>query len=688
MIRSLRAAPVTVPCAVAILVLAWWAADSSGYALTTWAPGTLLVVALVGLALVIVPGGWRDAPRAVQVAVGALGAFTVWSYATILWAGGKGDALEGANRTLLYLALFVLFALWRQRGETAALLLGLWTGAVLIVAVVIVARIAAGGHEEALFYADRLSAPAGYPNAAAAALLMALWPALALAGASRVNPLVRGALAGGAVVVAGLALLCQSRGSILAVPLTAIAFLVVLPGRLRHLVLLLAVAAGVAVAAGGLLDLTDALTSAVAAGHPVGTGVARHAMQGLLLGAAGVAIVVAAVSVVLARRPPRPSVAARARQAGVLAAAVLAFSVVAGGLVVAGNPIARLDSAWTSFKGGYADQQKGSRLSSGLGSNRYDFYRVALNSFARSPIGGIGADNFQQDYLARGRSPETPRYPHSVELRTLAQTGLIGTALLLVALAAAVTAALRAAYAGRAAGAAAAAGALGVFAYWFVHGSADWFWEFAGLGGPAFALLGLACGLAPRRRPAGEHDLRASEGRACVRGPSRGAAPTARGRLGVAAVAVWCVAAVLVVAGPWLAQRDVEAAGRVFAANPPQAYERLHRAARFNPLSDRPALIEGSVAVRVGDLERADRAFARALDRTQRGAYATLQRAALASAAGRREEALSLLRRSRSLAPRDPLAREATGIVRGGGRLDVANLNRRILLEADAFQGG
>ncbi len=687
MIRSLRAAPVTVPCAVAILVLAWWAADSSGYALTTWAPGTLLVVALVGLALVIVPGGWRDAPRAVRVAVGALGAFTVWSYATILWAGSKGDALEGANRTLLYLALFVLFALWRQRGETAALLLGLWTGAVLLVAVVIVVRIAAGGHEEALFYADRLSAPAGYPNAAAAALLMALWPALALAGASRVSPLVRGALAGGAVVVAGLALLCQSRGSILAVPLTAIAFLVVLPGRLRHLAVLVAVAAGVAVGVGGLLDLTDALTSAVAAGRPVGTGVARHAMQGLLLGAAGVAIVVATVSVVLARRPPRPSVAARAREAGVLAAAVLAFSVVAGGLIVAGNPLDRLDSAWTSFKGGYADQQKGSRLSSGLGSNRYDFYRVALDSFARSPVGGIGADNFQQDYLARGRSQETPRYPHSVELRTLAQTGLIGAALLLVALVAAVTAALRAAYAGRAAGAA-AAGALGAFAYWFVHGSADWFWEFAGLGGPAFALLGLACGLAPRRQPAGEPALRASEGRACVHGPSLVAAPTARGRLGVAAVAVWCVAAVLVVAGPWLAQRDVEAAGRVFAADPPQAYARLHRAARLNPLSDRPALIEGSVAVRVGDLERADRAFARALDRTPRGAYATLQRAALASAAGRREEALSLLRRSRSLAPRDPLAREATGIVRGGGRLDVANLNRRILLEADAFQGG
>ena len=35
------------------------------------------------------------------------------------------------------------------------------------------------------------------------------------------------------------------------------------------------------------------------------------------------------------------------------------------------------------------------------------------------------------------------------------------------------------------------AGAGGAALYWLVHGSADWFWEFAGLGGPAFALLGV-----------------------------------------------------------------------------------------------------------------------------------------------------------------------------------------------------
>ena len=104
----------------------------------------------------------------------------------------------------------------------------------------------------------------------------------------------------------------------------------------------------------------------------------------------------------------------------------------AGGLVAVGNPVDRLDSAWHSFKGGYDDNTgSGSRLTSGLGSNRYDFYRVALDVFADHPIAGVGADNFFQDYLVRGDSYETPRNPHDLALRTLPQTGIVGALLLL-----------------------------------------------------------------------------------------------------------------------------------------------------------------------------------------------------------------------------------------------------------------
>jgi Flp pilus assembly protein TadD len=145
--------------------------------------------------------------------------------------------------------------------------------------------------------------------------------------------------------------------------------------------------------------------------------------------------------------------------------------------------------------------------------------------------------------------------------------------------------------------------------------------------------------------------------------------------LAVAALAAGAV----VIAAPWLAERDVERAGAVYATRPFEAYSRLDRAADVDPLSDRPALIKGSIALRYGDLPRARAAFAAALDRNPRGQYATLELGALASVDGDGARARTLLARAVALAPRDATAREALGIVRDGGVVDVAALNQRLL---------
>src|SRR5205823_9294520 len=94
---------------------------------THWAPGALIVLALLALALVTIGIRVSEIPVAVRLALGCLAAYTALSFLSILWAGVPGDAWEGANRTLLYLLVFALFAGWRQRGATAALLLTLWT---------------------------------------------------------------------------------------------------------------------------------------------------------------------------------------------------------------------------------------------------------------------------------------------------------------------------------------------------------------------------------------------------------------------------------------------------------------------------------------------------------------------------------------------------------------------------------
>jgi len=315
---------------------------------------------------------------------------------------------------------------------------------------------------------------------------------------------------------------------------------------------------------------------------------------------------------------------------------------------------------------------------SGLCSNRYDFYRVALDEFRAHPVAGIGADNYEQQYLARGHSTETPRYPHSIELRTLSQTGIVG---LLIALTSLSGALLLAWHALRAPteplAQAVAAAAIAGFAYWLVHGSVDWFWEFAGLGAPAFALLGLACALAWAPAPSTVAASRRSTGRL---------AAWTRGRGGRIAVAAACgllgLAAVYSIATPWLSEREVQSAARVWTQDPGAAYARLDEAASLNPLSDEAYLVAGSIALRRGELERADGAFARALARDSGDSYATLERGAIASARGRRAAALALLARAARLNPRDGLTREALQEARAGRRVSIVELNRAILEKA------
>ncbi len=683
----LRQAPATAPgLVVALALFVVWATDQAGYPLTHWAPGGLVVMALLCIALACVPLRLREIPLSVRIAVLCLAGYTALSFLSILWAGVPGDAWEGADRTLLYLLVFMLFALWPQRGGSALLLLAGWTSAMIALAAFTALHVDHGSLAR-LLPDGRLVYPTGYPNANAAQWLMAFWPALLLARSEQLWWWLRGLLAGGAVLLAGVALLSQSRGSLFATPLVLVLVFALLPRRLRTFAVLVPVAAGVAAIAPELLRVGDRLHDGQSLDSTL-----HDATLEMFVAALAVAAVVAAWALVENRRRLSAAAAARVRRGLAVVAVATLVAVLAVGLAVAGNPVTRLESGWHSFKGGYgANSQSGSRLVSGLGSNRYDFYRVALNEFAAHPLLGIGADNYAQQYLRHGRSLETPHYPHSVELRTLAQTGVVGGVLALVGLAAALLAAMRAI--GISArpppadplGRYVAAAALAGFAYWAVHGSVDWFWEFAGLGAPAFAMLGLACALAPRGAPRrslespGEHCPNPGDD---PRGtPGNGTRRHTR-VLAILALSPAAALAALALAAPWLSQLEVQSAARVWPAAPATAYARLKDAARLDPLSDEPYLVAGSIALRFGELERADHEFALALGRVPDDAYATLERGAIASSRGQRRQALALLQRAAQLNPRDPLTRQALQLARAGQRVDVTELNLAILREA------
>jgi tetratricopeptide (TPR) repeat protein len=356
-----------------------------------------------------------------------------------------------------------------------------------------------------------------------------------------------------------------------------------------------------------------------------------------------------------------------ARAIGWAAAALVAIVLVGGGAVYTaaeGSPTEKVGDAWDDFKEGGAGPQAGGSRFSGGGTNRYDFWTVAWDAFADKPLRGMGTENFQEEYLQHGESDEQPRYAHSLQLGVLSQTGIVGGLLLFGALVAALAGALGARAAPLAGRAAAAAG-VALFAYWFLHASVDWFWEFPALTGPAVAGLGLACALVPRREP-----------------ETASAGNRARRRAGIAVAAAATVVLAVSYLLPWLAELEIDRAAETWRADPDGAFRRLERAEDLNPLAARPALTSGTIARRVGRLEKARQEFAEALEREPRNVYALLELGVIAAVEGDRRTALRLVGRANALSPRDDDLRLALRRLKANRPVPIEGLNERILERA------
>ena len=245
---------------LAIVLFVWWATADGGYAPGAWYPGALLVLA--ALAACVRPGAFRALPRPGRWALAAFAGFTVWSFCSIAWADARGDAWDGANRTLLYLTVFALFAGVAWKAGEAAAGLGAFALATAGVGAWEIAR-ALAGDAPAVFFDGRLAAPIGYENASAALFLAGFWAALLIAVRRQTPPLARGVLLAAAGLLLELTILAQSRGSLVAGAVTlALAVALVRPRG----PLLLALAA-VALAAGASLP---ALLSVYDGGAPGG----------------------------------------------------------------------------------------------------------------------------------------------------------------------------------------------------------------------------------------------------------------------------------------------------------------------------------------------------------------------------------------------------------------------------------
>jgi hypothetical protein len=311
--------------------------------------------------------------------------------------------------------------------------------------------------------------------------------------------------------------------------------------------------------------------------------------------------------------------------------AAVAAVLAAGTVGTHGHPVRFVVRQWNGFSKVQTNFSSQSHFGD-VGSGRYDFWRVSLDAVLAHPLGGLGQDNFASYYDRHGRTGEEPSWTHSLQMRLLAHTGVVGFALFAGFLVAAMALVLR----GRRGGDPLVRGVAGLallpLVVWLVHGSVDWFWEMPALSGPALGFLGMAgaLGAATDSAPAGAQQRTRARARTAVRVP-------APAKLGLAAVAM--LAAVVVLAFPYLSVREVSLASAVQASDPAAALTDLSRAAKLNPLSPEPGRIAGAVALRRGDYRTAADRFRQSIAADPGGWFAWLGAGLAASALGERQRA-------------------------------------------------
>src|SRR5680860_1179728 len=315
----------------------WFVAATAAVVLletATWGPIALFLLAgLLGL-VVARPAALRPAALA---AVGGLTFLWLWSLLSAGWSESADQALTESNRWMLYATLFAALVLLLRDEQLGRLLLGSATAAVVVFGGYLAVRLL-GPEGPTYFLGSRLHEPLGYVNGQAGYLLLGVWPLVAVAERAR-NHAFAGAAVAAAVLLAGIAILGQTRAIVPAVIVSALVMVAVLPGRRARLWALIAIGAGVAVAAPQLLDVFESAGGATPDPDTIRSGVAA------LLGIAALTGVVFAVARWLARTAePRVGARPAAASSTVALVAIIVVGAVAG-LAAVGDPIDRARDA-------------------------------------------------------------------------------------------------------------------------------------------------------------------------------------------------------------------------------------------------------------------------------------------------------------------------------------------------------
>jgi len=598
-------------------------------------------IVLVGAVAGLAPA--RPGARA-WVAIGLLGAFGAWTGLAIGWSESAERSTIELGRVATHLGVLVLAIALQQRAGARHTINGLASAIGLVTVLAVASRLhpqwfPVNDHLE--FFgassANKLSYPLNYWNGLAA--IAAIGVPLLLGVAIAARTLAGQALAAALLPLSALCVyLTISRGGALALIVGVVVFLALAPRRLPAVATLVLAAAGSSILLAAASQ-RDALESGLPTAAAADQGSQLVWLAVIVCG--GVALLQVALALA-ARHVQRPALLAADRRTTALrAAACVAVVCVAG--VAAGVPAA-VGDRWQQFKApgmvaAGSQENVFDRLDGAAGNTRYQLWQSARDAAEAHPWQGLGPGTFEFWWSRHATAPGFFRDAHSLYFETLAETGIVGLALLGGLLAFVLGMAVKRALTsppGVRIWIAAAAGGLAAF---MTSAALDWVWE---LGAIACAAMVLAAVIvAGRDEDAVVEDQQAEQSRPL--GP----------RLAVALLAIVALGAVAVPMTGALATRDSRAAaadGRYAAALADSATAQRVQPYAATPRLQRALLLEqGGVLASASVAARA----ATAEEPTNWRTWFVLAR--IDARRGAAAAAVRSLRHARRLNPRSPL---------------------------------
>ena len=468
------------------------ALDGGGFAvpprsvlgITLW--WAILLVAVLDL----LPAG--PVPKPILLGAGFLAAFAVWTGLSTFWAPSAEDAFIELARVVLYLGVLVVATGIALSHRTRSAAVGLAIGIVAVATISLVSRffpdlVAPGPLGDTVASArSRLSFPVDYWNGLAELVALAAPLLLAIAVGARSTVSRSLALVPIPAVVA-VSYLASSRGGFL-VALTGVLLFLGFSDRRWTALLASVVAAAGSATALALLSSRAALVEAPLSSAARADAGETAALLALICLATGLAHGLLRAAPISWR--PRPALG------WIMVALAVGLGLAAA---AAAEPLERFEAFRRAPTSSPTTVE--SHLLNVSSTGRWQQWEAAVDQFHSAPLHGGGAGSYGSWWLQHGSLGGFVTEAHSLYLEVLGELGLVGFALLGLALGFAVFGSVRQTLRARdrqiLSGLTAAAGA------YLVAVAIDWMWELTVVSVVGVACLGLAGGTregsSPRR---------------------------------------------------------------------------------------------------------------------------------------------------------------------------------------------